>query len=108
RNLILENYKEVLLSEQRTPMPLTLAIHNEIPIGKGCGSSAAARLAGIALANHFGGLEWNSQRVLEEAAKREGHADNAGACWLGGFVIVHSPYTNATLAAQPALRAFKI
>ena len=51
----------------------------------GCGSSAAALLAGVALANHFGGLGWSSQQILEEACRREGHPDNVAACWLGGM-----------------------
>src|SRR5262249_47568395 len=111
RSLILQTYKEVLAFEKQTPQPLSLKIHNEVPIGKGCGSSATARLAGIALANHFGDLKWNTQRVLEEAARREGHADNVAACWLGGFVIVQSPDANVPGAARDGgreLRAFKI
>ena len=52
----------------------------------GCGSSAAGRLAAIALAVHFGRLDWTSERILEEASALEGHPDNASACWLGGFV----------------------
>jgi homoserine kinase len=53
----------------------------------GCGSSAAGRLAGIALADYFGRLEWSAEQILEEAVALEGHPDNAAACWLGGFVI---------------------
>ena len=56
----------------------------------GCGSSAAGRLAAIALANHFGELGWSSERILEEACALEGHPDNAAACWLGGFVAAAS------------------
>jgi homoserine kinase len=52
----------------------------------GCGSSAAGRLAAIALAMHFGQLDWSTDRILEEASLLEGHPDNAAACWLGGFV----------------------
>jgi homoserine kinase len=52
----------------------------------GCGSSAAARLAAIALAMRFGRLDWDRDRVLEEAYALEGHPDNVAACWLGGFV----------------------
>jgi homoserine kinase len=44
------------------------------------------RLAGAALAAHFGQLGWNRERILVEAVKFEGHPDNAAACWLGGFV----------------------
>ncbi len=59
---------------------------NEIPLGMGCGSSAAGRLAAIALAVHFGQLGWSDAQILEEASALEGHPDNAAACWLGGFV----------------------
>src|SRR6266566_9367659 len=57
-HLILTTYREVLQAEKKPVRPLAVRIDNQIPIGKGCGSSAAARLAGIALAVHFGGLHW--------------------------------------------------
>ena len=86
KNLILEIYKELLLSNGRPIIPLAIQMKNEIPLGMGCGSSAAGRLAAIALADHFGGLGWSSERILAEASALEGHPDNASACWLGGFV----------------------
>ncbi len=67
-----------------------LRMVNGIPLGMGCGSSAAGRLAAIALAVHFGELGWSSERILEEACALEGHPDNAAACWLGGFVAAAS------------------
>jgi homoserine kinase len=85
-NLILETYKELLVSNGRMVVPLALRMENGIPLGKGCGSSAAGRLAAIALAVHFGQLGWNDERIIEEAGLLEGHPDNAAACWLGGFV----------------------
>ena len=85
-NLILEIYKEILASHGRPEIPLSLRMSNEIPLGMGCGSSAAGRLAAICLAEHFGGLGWSSERILEEAVVLEGHPDNVAACWLGGFV----------------------
>jgi homoserine kinase len=85
-NLILEIYKGLLESNGRAVIPLAIRMANEIPLGMGCGSSAAGRLAAIALAVHFGRLEWSSERILEEAVTLEGHPDNAAACWLGGFV----------------------
>lgn len=87
-NLILETYKELLQSHERPVVPLAIRMVNAIPLGMGCGSSAAARLAAIALAVHFGQLDWNTDRILEEAYALEGHADNVAACWLGGFVAV--------------------
>jgi len=85
-NLILEIYKDLLAANQRPAIPLALKVTNGIPLGMGCGSSAAARLAAIALARHFGQLDWDTDRVLEEAYALEGHPDNVAACWLGGFV----------------------
>ncbi|MGC2477086.1 MAG: homoserine kinase [Candidatus Sulfotelmatobacter sp.] len=86
-HLILETYREVLESAKRKVIPLKLIIANEIPIGKGCGSSAAARLAGIALANRFGGLRWTDTQIIGEASRREHHPDNASACWMGGLTV---------------------
>ena len=86
-HLILDTYREVIESSGRKVVPLRLQINNEIPIGKGCGSSAAARLAGIALAVHFGSLRWNDSQVIGEASRREHHPDNASACWMGGLTV---------------------
>src|ERR1700693_2507076 len=86
-HLILTTYREVLQAEKKPVQPLAVRIENEIPIGKGCGSSAAARLAGIALAVHFGRLRWTDSRIVYEAARREHHPDNAAACWMGGLAI---------------------
>src|SRR5882762_8659249 len=86
-HLILTTYREVLQAEGEPVQPLALFLDNHIPIGKGCGSSAAARLAGIALAVHFGGLHWTDSRIVGEASRREHHPDNAAACWMGGLAI---------------------
>ncbi len=86
-HLILTTYREVLRSAGRAPVPLALKIANNIPIGKGCGSSAAARLAGIALADHYGHLRWTDAQIVGEASRREHHPDNASACWMGGLTV---------------------
>jgi homoserine kinase len=86
-HLILSTYREVLSSAGRVITPLSLRIDNDIPIGKGCGSSAAARLSGIALAMRFGGLKWTDAQIVGEASRREHHPDNASACWMGGLTV---------------------
>ena len=86
-HLILNTYREVLAASGRPVIPLALKIANDIPIGKGCGSSAAARLAGIALAVHFGRLRWTDAQIIGEASRREHHPDNASACWMGGLTV---------------------
>jgi homoserine kinase len=84
-NLILTTYVDVLATAGVLAPRLDLEIHNEIPLGMGCGSSASALLAGVFLANHFGNLGWAGQQMLEEACTREGHPDNVAACYLGGM-----------------------
>ncbi|MBB5343024.1 homoserine kinase [Tunturibacter empetritectus] len=84
-NLILTTYVDVLAVAGVLAPRLHLQIHNEIPLGMGCGSSASALLAGVFLANHFGNLGWGGQQILEDACLREGHPDNVAACYLGGM-----------------------
>ena len=116
-HLILTTYSEILQRESKRIQPLALHIENEIPIGKGCGSSAAARLAGIALAVHFGALRWDEARIVGEASWREHHPDNAAACWYGGLAIarrdllassledrIHQPYRAPLCPLLPALQ----
>ncbi|MEO8028546.1 MAG: homoserine kinase [Bryobacteraceae bacterium] len=66
--------------------PIRLEINNDIPIGKGLGSSAAALVAGVVIAEQLLGLNWKPHRVLDEAARIEGHPDNVAACVLGSIV----------------------
>jgi homoserine kinase len=84
-SLILTTYRDVLVRATRPAPPIALTLHNEIPLGMGMGSSAAALLAGVYLANHFGQLHWTGQQILEEACRREGHPDNVAACFSGGM-----------------------
>lgn len=106
-NLLLETYRDVY--QQYTggePAALSLSVRNGIPLGMGCGSSAASRLAGIALANHFGQLGWPPERMLQEAAFLEHHPDNAAACCLGGFVV--SGYGSAAKDGYRPVHALSI
>jgi homoserine kinase len=86
-NLILETYKRLMAENGKPVQPLQVRVKNGIPLGMGCGSSAAARLAGIALAVEFGELGWREEQILSAATFLEGHPDNATACWLGGLTV---------------------
>ena len=67
--------------------PVDLVINNDIPIGKGLGSSAAALTAGVVIAERLLDLRWKPARILDEAARLEGHPDNVAACVLGSIVV---------------------
>jgi homoserine kinase len=66
---------------------VTLHCENEIPLERGLGSSAAAAVAGLALARTLTGVEVSDQDLIDLAAQLEGHSDNAAAAVLGGLVV---------------------
>jgi homoserine kinase len=110
RNLLVETYKSVLAAEGKQVVPLEICMRNGIPVGMGCGSSAAVRLAGVALASAFGGLDWNAARIVDQAAQLEGHPDNVAACWHGGLTIAASaqPLAVISLPPPPSWRALLV
>ena len=60
---------------------------NRIPLERGLGSSAAACVAGISLADRLLDLCLEPEEILELAVEMEGHPDNAAAAIAGGFTI---------------------
>lgn len=70
-----------------TLSPCKINIRSDIPLARGLGSSAAAIVAGIELADSVGELGLTTQEKLLLATKWEGHPDNVGASLFGGLVI---------------------
>ena len=75
------------LAGRKAPRGADLEIANEIPVGKGLGSSAAAIVAGLALANEWLGLKKGREELVQLATEIEGHPDNVAAAVWGGFVV---------------------
>ena len=70
------------------PSGLRLTCVNAIPHGRGLGSSAAAIVAGIKLANAlFDGDGLDEVAAFQLAADLEGHPDNVAAAMFGGLTI---------------------
>jgi homoserine kinase len=67
--------------------PCTIKVDSDIPLARGLGSSAAAIVAGIELADMVGKLELTQKEKLLIATEVEGHPDNVGASLYGGLVI---------------------
>jgi homoserine kinase len=64
-----------------------IRMHNEIPLTRGLGSSAAATVAGLLAGNRLAGEPLSTNELLRLATEIEGHPDNAAAALLGGFVV---------------------
>lgn len=75
-----EKYKKPLT-------PCKVVMDSQIPLARGLGSSAAAIIAGIELADLAGNLGMSIQDKLDVATELEGHPDNVGASLYGGLVV---------------------
>jgi homoserine kinase len=67
-----------------SPEGFQFTIRSQIPPARGLGSSAAAIVAGLAVADHMFELDAD---LLAEATSLEGHPDNVAAALNGGFVV---------------------
>ncbi len=86
---------------EQPPPPLAVRVENPIPLARGLGSSAAAAVAGAALADLALGGALGRQGVFEVAATLEGHPDNAGASAFGGLVVGVGPPWQAVSLPLP-------
>ena len=82
---------EAALREVRGEIPdgvgWRIEMHNEIPLARGLGSSAAATVAGLVAGNTLMGEPLTSADLLRLASAIAGHPDNAAAALLGGFTV---------------------
>jgi homoserine kinase len=99
-NLIWQTAVRIAGDLKRTMPTIELHIGNSIPLGKGLGSSAAALTAGVVIADAVLGLRWSRGRVLDEAARIEGHPDNVAACVHGSIVASATDARDVTHAAR--------
>jgi len=77
--------------------PCHITIDSDIPLARGLGSSAAAVLAGIELANQLCLLQLSQQEKLKLATRFEGHPDNVAPALYGNFVLSFYHETNETI-----------
>ncbi|SKX74863.1 Probable homoserine kinase (ThrB) [Mycobacteroides abscessus subsp. bolletii] len=79
---------------------LIVQCHNKIPHSRGLGSSAAAAVAGLGVANGLlakaGRAVLSDDVLMQLASEFEGHPDNAAASVLGGAVVSWSETSGAT------------
>lgn len=58
-----------------------------IPLGRGMGASAVARVAGVLAVNEFEGRPFSADQCLNLASELEGHGDNACPALFGGVQV---------------------
>src|SRR5688500_19976208 len=71
----------------------SLRCENRIPLQRGLGSSSAAIVAGLLIADHVLHTGLGPDALLELAADVEGHADNVAPALRGGIVIAYLGYS---------------
>ena len=83
----LERVLETALGPRPPAIGWHVAMHNDIPLSRGLGSSAAATVGGVSAGNALVGDALASDALLQVATMIETHPDNAAAVLLGGFVV---------------------
>ena len=94
-NLIYKAYCAVFAYLRRPVMGIRMHFENNIPYSRGLGSSSAALIGGVKVANAVLGDPLNDEELLQVALPFEGHPDNLAPALLGGIVIsgLHSDGT---------------
>ncbi|MCI0577199.1 MAG: homoserine kinase [Chloroflexi bacterium] len=72
----------------RRPAGLRVVQENDIPVGSGLGSSAAAALGGLLAANALVNAGLEREALLALATEIEGHPDNVAPALYGGLALV--------------------
>lgn len=89
-NLLYRSFARVYEDIGKPVPSVRIRCRNEIPLGRGLGSSAAAVASGLLAASELSGANIPANRLLALAADIEGHPDNAAAAIMGGCRIVVS------------------
>ena len=90
RNLVYQAMEFLFREADETIPPVHLICHNQVPLSRGLGSSAAAIAGGLVAANALSCHTFSPNELLEMAATIEGHPDNVAAAILGGLRLVIS------------------
>lgn len=85
-NLVHEGYRAGMRALGLAPEPLRIRAFNPIPLARGMGSSSAALVAGVALADRASGGRLGREGVFRVAAGLESYPDNVAPAVYGGFV----------------------
>ena len=91
RNLIVKAMQHAAAQASADLPGARINVENDIPLGVGLGSSAAAIVAGVLLGAELCGVKLTPAELLRLAVEIEGHPDNVAAAVHGGFVVAAMP-----------------
>jgi len=86
-NLVHQAFRAAFDRAGRPARAVEIRVFNPIPLARGMGSSAAARVAGAALADRMLGGALGLEGIFEVATALEGHPDNVAPAVFGGFQL---------------------
>jgi homoserine kinase len=79
--------KRLFAEAGRPELSARVFCRNAVPIGHGLGSSAAAIVGGLMVANALVSSPFGTHEIFQMAAELEGHPDNVAAALVGGFTM---------------------
>lgn len=88
-NLVISCMRLLYARCDRTFPGVHLRMVNRIPIAAGLGSSAAALVGGLLIANEFLDSPFTRAEILRIAVEDEGHPDNVAPAFLGGAMLAY-------------------
>lgn len=108
KNPIVQAFR-LLLPKTRFPWALRFRTRNRIPLGRGLGSSAAARLGGLLCAAALRDFKDAAvQDMVAQAVALEGHPDNVVPAFHGGLCVSIWDGVHAGAARHPLWLRLKI
>ena len=90
RDEMLRAMRTLFASVGQTPPPLSIAVDNPIPLGRGLGGSAAGSALGLAIAAALRDPEPSIEALTRTVTVLEGHPDNGVPAIVGGIVVAVS------------------
>lgn len=86
-NLVIESMNHLFKYTNKYPKGYKLNINNNIPLARGMGSSAAAIIGGLLMADFLVGSKLSKYEILRLATDIEGHPDNVAPALFGNLVL---------------------
>ncbi len=84
-NLVVKSMERLFSLVDYRPKGLFINEFNDIPMGKGLGSSATCIVAGLVGANLIAGRPFSLDELFEISVRIEGHPDNVAPAFFGGL-----------------------